>query len=169
MLGNVRLHSPNAQLPTPNARIWLHAVSVGEVNLLAPLVKLIECEQPSWQLYLTVGTVTGYELAQKKYPNITLSYAPLDFSWAIARAIERIKPNLVVLVELEVWPNLIAGVSHRGIPLAVINGRLSERSFRGYRRFRWLLGSSFRRLSLVAAQTEEYAERFCALGSTSVT
>ncbi len=167
LLGNVTL--PNAQRPAPNARFWLHAVSVGEVNLLAPLVKLIEHEQPNWQLYLTVGTVTGYELAQKKYPHVTLSYAPLDFSWAVARAIERIQPDLVVLVELEVWPNLIAGVTQRGIPLAVVNGRLSERSFRGYRRFRWLLGSTFQRLSLVAAQTEEYAERFRAMGTGNVT
>ncbi len=161
------LSPPNPESPAPNPaqRVWLHAVSVGEVNLLAPLIKLIEREQPEWQLYLTVGTVTGYELAEKKYPNITLSYAPLDFSRAVARAIKRIKPDLVVLVELEVWPNLIAGVTKRGIPLAVINGRLSERSFRGYRRFRWLLSSTFQRLSLVAAQTEEYAERFRALGA----
>lgn len=167
---SLKLSSPNPQSPIPNPaqRVWLHAVSVGEVNLLAPLLKLIEREQPGWQLYLTVGTVTGYELAQKKYPNLTLSYAPLDFSWAVAHAIDRIKPDLVVLVELEVWPNLIAGVTQRGIPLAVINGRLSERSFRGYQRFRWLLGSTFRRLSLVAAQTEEYAERFRALGSANV-
>ncbi len=162
------LTSPAQVHANPAQRLWLHAVSVGEVNLLAPLVKLIELEQPQWQLYLTVGTVTGYELAQKKYPHVTLSYAPLDFSWAVARAIERIQPDLVVLVELEVWPNLIAGVTKPGIPLAVINGRLSERSFRGYRRFRWLLGSTFQRLSLVAAQTEEYAERFRALGSSNV-
>jgi 3-deoxy-D-manno-octulosonic-acid transferase len=165
LFGNVTLPPPNAQRPKPPTRIWLHAVSVGEVNLLAPLVKMIEREQPEWQMYLTVGTVTGYELAQKKYPHITLSYAPLDFSWAVGRAIDRIQPNLVVLVELEVWPNLIAGVTKRGIPLAVVNGRLSERSFRGYRRFRWLLGDTFRRLSFVAAQTEEYAERFRALGA----
>ena len=173
LLGNVtipavsNLAPPNTQSPTPNSaqRLWLHAVSVGEVNLLAPLVKLIEREQPQWELYLTAGTVTGYELAQKKYPNLTLSYAPLDFSWAVARTIKRIQPDLVVLVELEVWPNLIAGVTKRGIPLAVINGRLSERSFRGYKRFAWLLGGTFRRLSLVAAQTEEYAERFRTLGA----
>ncbi len=160
LLGNVTVPAPN-----PAQRVWLHAVSVGEVNLLAPLVKLIEREQPKWQLYLTVGTVTGYELATKKYPQLTLSYAPLDLSWAMSRAIDRIKPDMVVLVELEVWPNLIAGVTQRGIPLAVINGRLSERSFRGYRRFGWLLGGTFRRLSLVAAQTDEYAERFRALGT----
>jgi 3-deoxy-D-manno-octulosonic-acid transferase len=177
ILGNVTIAtasnhtSLNPDSPTPNpgaTTIWLHAVSVGEVNLLAPLIKLIECQRPGWQLYLTVGTVSGYELAQKKYPKLTLSYAPLDFSWAISRAIKRIRPNLVVLVELEVWPNLIAGVTQRGIPLAVINGRLSERSFRGYRRFGWLLGGTFRRLSLVAAQTEEYAERFHALGAPNV-
>jgi 3-deoxy-D-manno-octulosonic-acid transferase len=163
------LTSPAQAGVNPSQRIWLHAVSVGEVNLLAPLVKLIEREQPGWQLYLTVGTVTGYELAQKKYPLLALSYAPLDFSWAVSRAIKRIQPDLVVLVELEVWPNLIAGVTQRGIPLAVINGRLSERSFRGYQRFGWLLGGTFRRLSLVAAQTEEYAERFRALGAKHVT
>ena len=182
LLGNVTLPNTDSQSTSsrgltstaqveanPAQRIWLHAVSVGEVNLLAPLVKLIEREQPEWSLYLTVGTVTGFELAQKKYPQLTLSYAPLDFSWAVARAIDRIKPDLVVLVELEVWPNLIAGVTQRGIPLAVVNGRFSERSFRGYRRFRWLLGHVFRRLTLVAAQTDEYAERFARSGRQHVT
>ena len=91
-------------------------------------------------------------------------YAPLDFSWATRRAMARIRPTVLALVELELWPNLIRAAKRSGVGVAIVNGRLSLRSHRGYRRLRGPLGPTLRRLDAVAAQTEEYAARFVDLG-----
>jgi 3-deoxy-D-manno-octulosonic-acid transferase len=169
-LGNVNyatsVHS-QPSVESSSKMIWFHAVSVGEVNLLDPLLKLIATESPEWQIYITVGTVSGFELAQKKYPSATISYAPLDFSWAVHRAIERIRPSMLVLVELELWPNLISIAHTKKIPIVVINGRLSAKSFRGYSRIRFLVSPILEKMSLIAAQNEEYASRFTELGASA--
>lgn len=144
--------------------VWLHAVSVGEVNLLAPLIRELRGQHPDWELVITTTTMTGHELAVRKYPELTVDYCPLDFSWATATAMRRIRPDLLVLAELELWPNLIRAAERQGAQVAVINGRLSERSFRGYRKIAWLLRSTLARLNLVIAQTPEYAARFAELG-----
>ena len=116
-----------------NPCIWLHAVSVGEVNLLAPLIREIERHRPDWECVISTTTMTGMALARKKYAPHTVFYCPLDFSWAAAAAMRRIRPDLLVLAELELWPNLIRAARRFGARVAVINGRLSEHSFRGYR------------------------------------
>lgn len=145
--------------------VWLHAVSVGEVNLLGPLLQAITCRRPDVECVISTTTHTGMNLARKKYPEHTVSYCPLDFTWATAEAMRRIRPDVLVLVELELWPNLVAAARRRGARVAVVNGRLSEPSFRGYRRVRPLLRSVLKRLDLVAVQDETYAERFLALGA----
>ena len=91
-------------------------------------------------------------------------YAPLDFSWSTRRAVARVRPTVLALVELELWPNLVRAAKRAGARVAIVNGRLSRRSHRGYRRLRGPLGPTLRRLDAVAAQTEEYAERFVDLG-----
>ena len=145
--------------------IWLHAVSVGEVNLLQTLLTRFEERHPEWDVVISTTTRTGFELAQKKYGGRTIFYSPPDFSWAVSSALRRVRPPLPVLAELEVWPNLVALAKRQGVKVAVVNGRLSEKSFDGYRRARWLLADTFRALDLVAAQNDEYAERFTALGA----
>lgn len=145
--------------------IWLHAVSVGEVNLVATLVRRLRVERPDAVLYLSTTTKTGYDLARKKYPECVVFYAPLDFTWAVSTALDRVRPSLLILAELEIWPNWLAAAQARRVPVAVINGRLSERSFRDYQRLRGLIAPSFARLSLVAVQNDEYAARFMALGA----
>lgn len=145
--------------------LWLHAVSVGEVNLLAPLLKMIERERPEWECVISTTTMTGMALARKKYPHITVFYCPLDFSWAVKAAMRRVRPDMLVLTELELWPNLIQGARRRGTRVAVVNGRLGEKSFRGYRRIRPLVAGLMRKIDLVAAQDETYAERFRSLGA----
>ncbi len=147
--------------------LWLHAVSVGEVNLLAPLLKMIERERPEWECVISTTTMTGMALARKKYPHITVFYCPLDFSWAVKAAMRRVRPDVLVLAELELWPNLIRAARRRGARVAVVNGRLGEKSFRGYRRIRPLVAGLMRQIDLVAAQNETYAERFRALGARS--
>jgi 3-deoxy-D-manno-octulosonic-acid transferase len=145
--------------------LWLHAVSVGEVNLLAPLLKMIEERQPDWECVISTTTTTGMALAQKKYARHTVFYCPLDFTWAVKTAIRRIRPDVLVLAELELWPNLIRGAKRHGAAVAVINGRLGEKSFRGYRRIRPLVARLLRQIDVIAAQDETYAERFRTLGA----
>lgn len=149
--------------------VWFHAVSVGEVNLLAPLVAEIARRQPRWRCVLSTTTATGFATAQKKYPRLTVFYCPLDFSWAVATAMRRIRPTCLVLAELELWPNLISAARRGGARVAVVNGRLSERSFNGYRRLRWLIARSLAQIDLIAVQNGEYAERFLRLGARSDT
>lgn len=144
--------------------LWLHAVSVGEVLLLRPLVAELQRRRPDWDVVISTTTSTGLEVARRTFPELVTFYAPLDFSWAVRRALDRIRPTTLVLVETELWPNLIRAASGRGARVAVINGRLSRKSHRGYRRFRRLLAPTLLRLDAVAAQSEESAGRFLDLG-----
>lgn len=145
--------------------LWLHAVSVGEVNLLAPLLKLIEQKRPDWECVISTTTTTGMELAKKKYAKYTVFYCPLDFSWAAGAAMRRIRPDVLVLAELELWPNLIRAAKKHGARVVVINGRLGEKSFRGYRRIRPLVARLMRQIDVAAVQDDTYAQRFLALGA----
>lgn len=156
------------QKPCDQRVVWLHAVSLGEVHLLEPLVRRLQQRQPAWRLVISTTTRTGAEAAARKFPDLHRISCPLDFSWAVDTAIRRIQPDLLVLAELELWPNLIGAAKRSGARVAVVNGRLSDRSFRGYQRIRalvrWVLGQ----LDLVCAQNETYANRFEQLGASSV-
>ncbi len=145
--------------------LWLHAVSVGEVLQLRPMMKLLAAQRPGWDFVITTTTRTGLDVAKKEYPQHTVCYFPLDFSWAARRAIARIKPSAIVLVELELWPNFVLTAKRFGIPLALINGRVSEKSFRGYRRIRPLIARLLSGFDLLAAQNNEYADRLLSLGA----
>jgi 3-deoxy-D-manno-octulosonic-acid transferase len=145
--------------------VWLHAVSVGEVNLVAPLLKMIQQERPQWECVLSTTTMTGMAVARKKYPGLPVFYCPLDFSWAVRAAMRRIRPDVLVLAELELWPNLIRAAKKSGARVAVVNGRLSEHSFRGYRRVRPLVARLLAQVDLIAVQDEVYADRFGQLGA----
>ncbi|MEX2121954.1 MAG: 3-deoxy-D-manno-octulosonic acid transferase [Pirellulales bacterium] len=145
--------------------VWLHAVSLGEVNLLAALVEEVGRRRPHWECVVSTSTLTGYAQAKKKYSGCCVFYCPLDFSWATRAAMRRIRPDALVLAELELWPNLVRAAREQGARVAIVNGRLSDGSFRGYRRLRWLVGRWLGRIDLVAAQTAEYAERFRTLGA----
>jgi len=146
---------------------WLHAVSVGEVQVLRTLIDAILVEWPNAQIVISTTTQTGMELARNNYAKHHLFYMPLDFTWAVRQAISRIKPNWLLLAELEIWPNLVSQAVLSGCRVAVINGRLSENSFKGYRRLRWLLKPSFAKLTFVGAQDETYAQRFVSMGVAS--
>jgi 3-deoxy-D-manno-octulosonic-acid transferase len=145
--------------------VWFHAVSVGEAMLLEPLLTEIRRRKPDWVCVVSTTTKTGYALARSRHPDLTVFYCPLDFSWAVNRAMRRLRPNVLALVELELWPNLIRAAKKHGARTAIVNGRLGEKSFRGYRRLRPLVRRLFQSIDLIAAQNEEYAERFRALGA----
>ena len=144
--------------------LWLHAVSVGEVNLLVPLVEELARRHPDWVYVISTTTKTGMEVARKRFPNRSVFYAPLDFSWAVRNAMRRVRPDLLVLAELELWPNWIRAAQNAGAKVAVVNGRLSDRSTQGYARLGKLTKKLFGKLDLVAAQHEVYASRFEDLG-----
>ncbi|HBO44534.1 MAG TPA: 3-deoxy-D-manno-octulosonic acid transferase [Planctomycetaceae bacterium] len=145
--------------------IWLHAVSVGEVNLLPGLIRDLRRRRPEVECVVSTTTRTGMELARKRFPELSVFYCPLDFSWAVRSAVRRIRPDVLVLAELELWPNLIGAARAAGSRVAVVNGRLSENSFRGYRRIRPLVARLLRTIDLLAVQDETYAERFRQLGA----
>lgn len=145
--------------------VWIHAVSVGEVNLLATTLRELRAAHPEWEIVISTTSRTGYELACKKYAELAVFYCPLDFSWAVRTAMRRVRPALLVLAELELWPNLIRIAKAEGAKVAIINGRLSDKSFPGYRRVRWFTARVLRQIDLIAAQNEETASRFRALGA----
>ena len=145
--------------------VWWHAVSVGEALQLPKLIAAVRRERPHAVHVVTVSTGTGLTVARAKLPDVAVHQAALDFSWAVDAFLGRVRPDACVLVELELWPNLVARCEAVGVPVAVANGRLSANSFRGYRRVRWALRRTFARLAWVGAQTDEYADRFAALGT----
>jgi 3-deoxy-D-manno-octulosonic-acid transferase len=145
--------------------LWFHAVSVGEVLQLEPVLKELRSRLPAVEFVISTTTPTGRSVAEAKFLGDTVCYFPLDFSWAVREAVARLRPTAIVLVELELWPNFILHARRSAIPIALINGRLSEHSLRGYRRVRPLVARLLGSLHAVAVQNEAYAERFAELGA----
>jgi 3-deoxy-D-manno-octulosonic-acid transferase len=146
--------------------LWVHAVSVGEVAAAASILAEVRKEAPIARLVLSTTTPTGRNLAEKRDLNLdALIYFPLDLPWVVRRALEAIRPDLLVTVDTELWPNLFALARQRGVKVAVANARFSDGSFRrarlirGY--YRWMLGNA----NAVLAQSEVDAERYIALGA----
>ncbi|MEM9881841.1 MAG: glycosyltransferase N-terminal domain-containing protein [Planctomycetota bacterium] len=152
---------------TERKTLLIHGVSVGEVNLVRGLVAELEPAE-SLELVISSTTNTGTARAEALYGDRhRVVRFPLDFSFAVRRFLDAVRPDAVALVELEVWPNFMEACERRGVPVAVINGRLSERSYRGYRRFRPLVAPSFGKLAAAAVQDDAYAERFVGLGAAA--
>jgi 3-deoxy-D-manno-octulosonic-acid transferase len=146
--------------------IWIHAVSVGEVLAARPLVPALRERFPGHRLFLSTTTLTGNEVARKSVRGLDgLFFAPFDFPHAVRRALEVVNPSLLVLVETELWPNLIHEASRRGARVALVNGRISPRSFPRYRRVRRLLSSVLGEVDLFLMQGEAHAERIRAMAA----
>ena len=145
--------------------IWFHAVSVGEVNLCTQLIKVLEPRVPNLKIVVSTTTSTGMQELHKKLPShIEKIYYPIDRKRYVYRAIAAIDPEAVVLVEAEIWPNFIWRLRERKVPLFLVNARLSERSFRGYRRFGFLFRPLFASFAGVGAQTQDDARRLMEIG-----
>jgi len=144
--------------------VWVHAVSVGETNVIKPLVPAIAQRHPDWERVISNATYTGQDNARKLYPDVRAFYYPLDLSIAVRGAMDAIRPDLILLVELEIWPNFLAAARRRNVPVAIINGRISERSYKRYRLVRPAARRMFAKVSLFCAQNEACAERAIALG-----
>jgi len=145
--------------------IWLHAVSMGEINAAQTLVAEIEKQLPGFEIVISTTTDTGFARADKLFGHKwSVFYFPFDLSWVTRRAFNRLRPAICLLMELEVWPNFIFTASDRNIPVVVLNGRISDKSFARYRRIKRITRTFFGKLDRVLAQTPEYAERFRELG-----
>jgi 3-deoxy-D-manno-octulosonic-acid transferase len=150
-----------AQLP---GSIWFHGVSVGEVHLLRQLITAFRRRRPDLPCVVSASTDTGLAEARKAFRDLTVFPFPFDFSWAVRRSLRSIRASLVVLAEGEIWPNFLLACRDFGVPVAVVNGRMSPRSRRRYRRLAWLARPLLRKIDLFAMQTEEYAEAVRGIG-----
>ena len=148
--------------------IWFHAVSVGEVQLLRPLIRKISDTLPDWCCAVSTTSRTGMDLAQQLFgKDWTVFYCPLDFSWAVKEAFRRLKPDMLVLVEQELWPNLIETAKKNGLKLAIVNGRFGDGGYKRYLWIRPIITPLLRQIDLIAPQNELYAGWFRRLGVSS--
>ena len=149
--------------------LWIHAVSVGETRAAAPLITALRAHHPDLPVLLTCMTVTGRATAQTLYGDFAqIRYLPYDYAWLMRRFLRRWQPRVGVLMETELWPNLIREAARIKLPLVLANARLSERSARGYARLPALTRDSLARFEIIAAQTEADAQRLTRLGAQNV-
>jgi 3-deoxy-D-manno-octulosonic-acid transferase len=145
--------------------IWLHAVSMGEVNAAQTLLAQIEKQLPEFEIVISTTTDTGFARAEKLFGSKWhVFYFPFDLSWVTRRAFDRLRPAVCLLMELEVWPNFVFTAHARNAPVIVVNGRISDRSFARSRKIKSITCMFFGKLARVLAQTPEYAGRFRELG-----
>jgi 3-deoxy-D-manno-octulosonic-acid transferase len=149
--------------------IWVHAVSVGETRAAQPLVEAIASRFPEHALLLTQMTPTGRETAEALYgERATIAYLPYDYPWAVRRFLAHFRPRLGILMETEIWPNLLRGARDSGVPVVLANARMSPKSARGYGRIAALARAALADISAIGAQSEADAARLRALGARSV-
>jgi 3-deoxy-D-manno-octulosonic-acid transferase len=148
--------------------ILIHAVALGEINATPALVKLLQQARPDLHIVVSVTTETGYDRGKQLYgswPGVTLVRFPLDFTKAITRLLDAIHPSLVVLVELELWPNFLRQCHKRSIPVVLVNGRMTPPAFKRYGLIKPVTAAMLRRLAAVCVQDDTYADRFRNLGA----
>jgi 3-deoxy-D-manno-octulosonic-acid transferase len=159
-----RLRKQMAGLGSERPLIWVHAVSVGEVLAVSRLVKTLDAALPDYLIVLSTTTRTGQALARERFGSNRVFYCPLDLPWAVRAWLNALQPSLLILAETEFWPNLLSGCFRRNIPVAVVNARISDRSWPRYRRMRWLWRPFLSRLSRVLAQSQTDADRLKTIG-----
>ena len=153
----------------PEKVIWLHAVSVGEARAAAPLVRALQAEWPDHAILMTGTTAAGRATIKQVYgESVIATFLPYDYPEAVQSFIERFRPRFGILMETEIWPNLLATCERDGVPMVLANARMSEKSAAGYRRWRSITGPSFRSLAAACAQSEADAARLRELGAPHV-
>jgi 3-deoxy-D-manno-octulosonic-acid transferase len=146
--------------------IWIHAVSVGEVLATRPLIPALKQRYPNHKVYLSTTTMTGHEVAQKSTRGVEgFFYTPFDFPGPVKKVLATLNPSLLVIMETEIWPNLIHQAHRRGTRIAIVNGRISPKSFAGYRRIRGFLRGVLAEVDVFLMQGEAHAERIRELGA----
>lgn len=146
--------------------IWFHAASVGEANSAVPLVARLRNTHPELPVLISTMTPTGAESVHRQLDGVAIHrYVPYDLPWAVRGFLKRVRPRVLVLMEAELWPNMLRGCAQRGVPIVLANARISEKSFRRYRRLSWLARAMLQNVTVIAAQSEQDAERLIALGA----
>ena len=152
--------------PGFHGSLWVHAVSVGEVNAAAPLIRALRADYANAPLVISTVTPTGSARVDQLFGRSVFHvYLPYDLPFAVDRFLRQVRPRLALIVETEIWPNLYFACHQRGIPLMIVNARLSRRSLRGYRPLRALARSALRCVHLIAAQSRSDAARYRLLGA----
>lgn len=144
--------------------IWVHACSVGEVFVAKVLIRGLREHLPQGDILLTVSTLSGLEIARNTLPDIQVALAPMDLACSVRGFVKRVQPGILILLETELWPNLILETRKQGVPVMVVNGRISPGKFPKYRKYAWIMPPVYSLLNHVAAQEEIYRQRFVALG-----
>jgi 3-deoxy-D-manno-octulosonic-acid transferase len=145
--------------------IWVHAVSVGEVLAVSQLIAELKQQHPNRQIFVSTTTATGQKLARQRFGENRVFFMPLDFGFAVRRYLKALKPQLIVIAETEFWPNLLHLAGKQETSLAIVNARISDRSFPRYKRFKWFFGRVLAEVDLFLAQTAEDAERLREIGA----
>ena len=152
--------------PQRTASIWIHAVSVGEAIASRPLIRALRTAYPAHRLLMSTTTTTGQDVAQQFGSDLdAVFYAPFDFTPAVTRALERIAPELLIVIDTEIWPNLFRACRKRGVRTMLVNGRLSDRSYGRYRLVRFFMRRVFEDVDRVCAQTATWAQRYVDIGA----
>ena len=163
-LGWYRSESANPESTQPV--IWVHAVSLGEVVAAVPLIRMLHARHADYQLIVTTVTETGREAVEQRLARVAEHrYVPLDFPWVVSSVVKKLRPTLFICVETELWPNLLRILSCRGVPVVLVNGRLSSQSYRGYRLIRPLMKQMLACVTSCLMQSRRDAERITNLGA----
>lgn len=158
--------NPLPKVLLPITPIWLHAVSVGEVNAIRALLPLLRKNYPGKEIVISTVTPTGQQVAKGLRQDADLvTYLPLDFSFLVKPCLDQARPSLFIIVETEIWPNLIYYLAKNKIPIALVNARISDKSFQGYRIFKFFFAPVLRRIDLICCQSTCDAEKLIALGA----
>jgi len=157
---------PASLAGTGHPTLWLHAVSVGEVLSAAPLVASMRQEHPDWRIVVSTTTRTGRDMAEARLGGTAgVFYFPLDFAWVVRRVLDHLQPTVLVIVETEIWPNLVRLCRDRGTGVLLVNARISDRSYPRYRRIRGPLGRVLGQFDRLCAQSDVTADRLRSLGA----
>lgn len=166
-MGRIPPDIQQALATKPN--IWIHAVSVGEVLAVADLIDKLMQRFPDKRVVCSVVTDTGYAVAREKLPGgVQVIYAPLDFSWVVRRFVKLIRPEIYIFAETEIWPNLFDHLHAAGVPMIQVNGRISDKSFGGYKRLRPVTRRVLGKVDRFLMQSQTDADRICELGAHPV-
>lgn len=158
---------PRSLKQTVSGAIWLHAVSVGEVIAMGGLIRRLGAEFPGSKIFVSATTLAGYAAAQEKLATTTAGvfYVPIDYVFAVRRALRTLRPALVIVAETEIWPNLFREAKRAGCTLVIVNGRISDRTARRYRGLRWFFRAVMQAPDAVLVQSERMRERYLAMGA----
>jgi 3-deoxy-D-manno-octulosonic-acid transferase len=147
--------------------IWVHAVSVGEVLAVSQLINDLQRKYPDRQIFISTTTATGQALARQRFGENRAFFMPLDFGFAVRRYLNALRPHLIVIAETEFWPNLLHLARKRQTSLAIVNARISDRSFPRYKRFKWFFGRVLSEVDLFLTQTADDAQRLREIGAST--